>query len=209
MKSMILGAAVLVAFASFASAQMGDQDSDEKGYQENNGAMMGQTGGSMSDANVAAMIKAIDEGEVKEAKIAKKRAKSKDVKKFAEMMIRDHGQNQQRLASLEKKIGVQPQSNDEVADLKSSVDDASQSLESETGSDFDQKYVDDMVDQHQKALKKLDNAIANNAGRNERLGEFLKKTRDTVKKHLDAAQKLQSQSGGGMNSNEGGENGGQ
>jgi putative membrane protein len=190
MKSIVIGTALVFAAAGIAAAQPG-QTSDQGQMSERTGAEA--MGGGMSDANLAAMIKTINDGEIKEAKIAEKHARNKKVKSYAKMMIKDHGANNQKVASVSKRLGLQPAQDQETASLEQETRENARTLEGQSGEDFDKAYMDQMVKDHTKALQKLDDAIGNNAGRNEQLAELLKKTRQTVSHHLDEAKKVQSE----------------
>lgn len=187
MKSIVIGTALIAAAAGIAAAQPG-QTSDQK---QMTGAEA--MGGAPVDAGLAATLKAVNDGEIKESKIAEKNARNKSVKRFAKMMIKDHSANNSELASVSKRIGLQPAPDQETASLKQQAQENARTLEGQSGEDFDKAYIDQMVKDHTAALQKLDDAIGNNAGRNEQLDGLLKKTRQKVSQHLDEAKKLQSE----------------
>lgn len=212
MKNVMVAAMVVALAAGAALAQGGNNTGYDQSQQQNQmnpsdtGSQTNPTGtsgtsatgmtGSMSDANLAAMVKAINEQEVKEGKVAEKKAQSQAVKKFARMMVREHGQNNREIVAISKRIGLQPAENSDITAMKDQGKSDVQALESSSGADFDKTYVDQMVKGHQDALQKLDQAIANNQGRNADLSSFLSKTRQAVSRHLEMAQRLQSQLGG-------------
>lgn len=197
MKSMLIGTVLAAAAAGFAAAQPG-QTSDQSNQSQTSDQMNQRTGaeamsGASNDSNLAAMIKAVNDGEIKQSKIAEKNSKNKAVKRFAKMMIKDHGANNNELASVSKRIGLQPTPDQETASLKDEAQKNARTLEGQSGEDFDKAYVDQMVKDHTNALQKLDDALGNNAGRNEQMDGLLKKTRQKVSQHLDEAKKLQSE----------------
>jgi len=212
MKNVMVAAAAVALAATTAFAQSGNTGYDQSQQPNQQSEQQGQTGtpsdtsntsasgmgmtGSMSDANLAAMLKAIDQHEVREGKMAEKKAKSSSVKKFARMMVRDHGQNEKQIAQVSKRIGLQPAENSDITAMKDQAKSDVQALEGQSGQDFDRTYIDQMVKGHQQALQKIDQAISNNAGRSSELSSLLTKTRQTVANHLQEAQRIQSELGG-------------
>ncbi len=209
MKNLMVAAALVAVTTGVAFAQGGntgyDQSQQQPQQQQNTTNAQGMTG-NMSDANLTAMLKAINDHEVREGKMAEKKTKSPAVKKFARMMIREHGQNNKEISSISKRIGLQPSANEDVTALKDQAKSDAQALESQTGAEFDKAYVDQMVKGHQDALQKLDQAIAGNQGRNSELSTFLTKTRQAVSRHLEMAQRLQNEVSGSTQGSQGTEN---
>jgi len=209
MKKLMTAACVMVAACAVAMAQGSTNDQsgavNQNGSTNQTGSMdktSGQTAqqsmmtGAVDDAHLTAMIKAVNEGEIKAGRLAEKKAKSKDVKSFARMMIKEHTQNNSEIAAVSKRIGLQPTENDQITSMKDDMKKDMEGLQGQSGEDFDKQYVDQMVTDHQKALDQLNKALQNNQGRNEQVDGLLKKTIQAVQKHLDHAQKLQAQLGG-------------
>jgi putative membrane protein len=202
MKTMIL-TVVLAGGAALALAQPGTRG-DATGGREMSDMSGAQDMGAGSDASLAATIKAINDGEIKQSKMADKRARSKEVKSFAKMMVRDHTQNNTEIAQVSKRIGLQPTEDSGVLAMKQQAQQSAQALESESGGDFDRAYIDQMVKDHEDALKKLDEANKANGGeRDPQFENLLRKTRLAVNGHLEEAKRIQSQLGSSGRSTEG------
>jgi putative membrane protein len=143
----------------------------------------------LSDGQIAKVLVTLDAGEIKIAKIAKRKTRNNDVKDFAKMMIDQHKQNKQDTQKLAKK-----------EDLKLADSDLNQSLQDECeasgkelkkSASFDKDYADLQVSMHQKALDILDKTLIPQA-KNAALRTHLESTRTTVSTHLDDAKALQS-----------------
>jgi putative membrane protein len=117
--------------------------------------------------------------EVAASKMAEKSATSKDVKDFAKMLAADHTALDQKVKAAGGKDVTAPTT---PADTSA--------LEGKTGKDFDKAYVDAMVADHQKAIAMFENASKNAS--TDKAKKIASDTLPALRKHLDAAQKLQS-----------------
>lgn len=119
-------AAVALLFSSPALAQ-GDKPSDPQ------------------IAHIAYTAGVID---ISAAKQAVKKAKSKDVKAFAEDMMRDHEAVNQQALALVKKLNVTPEDNDTSRTLSKQASDKLAELDKLDGAAFDKAYVANEVAYH-------------------------------------------------------------
>ena len=121
--------------------------------------------------------------EVEIGKLAAQKAKSGDVRKFAEHMVRDHTSNNRELEKIATKQNVAlPKDLDaEHAALRDKL----ASLKDEA---FDKAYIDAMCEDHQK----MDDLLKSSAGSvsSDELRTYIKKTTPTVEAHLREANKL-------------------
>jgi len=121
--------------------------------------------------------------EVALGKLALSKTSNESIKKFAQMMVDDHGKANDELKGIAKQKNITlPDSVD--ADHKQKMAD----LEKKHGRDFDKAYVDAMIDGHKKTLD-LMNKEAKDAKDGD-LKAFAVKTASTVKMHLDAIEKI-------------------
>ncbi|MCA1476042.1 DUF4142 domain-containing protein [Bradyrhizobium sp. NBAIM08] len=86
--------------------------------------------------------------DINAAKQAQKKAKSKDVKAFAEDMLRDHEAVNKQALALVKKLNVTPEDNDTSKALSKQAADKLAELEKLDGVAFDKAYVDNEVAYH-------------------------------------------------------------
>ncbi len=95
------------------------------------------------------MTKAAQDGmaEVKLATMAKDKAQNADVKKFAQKMIEDHTKANAELKELANKKNIAL-----PADVNEDQKEMADELAKLSGKEFDEKYVEMMVDAHEKSV---------------------------------------------------------
>jgi len=121
--------------------------------------------------------------EVALGKLALTKTSNSDIKKFAQMMVDDHGKANDELKQVAQKKNISlPPTVD--AEHQAKLD----SLGKLSGASFDIAYVNLMVDGHEKTLTLMQDE-ANN-GKDADLKAFAAKTAPVVKTHLDAINKI-------------------
>lgn len=125
-------------------------------------------------------VKAANGGmfEMELAKMAQQKATNKDVKDFAAMMMKDH------MAASEELKAIAARKNITLPttlgkDAQEDVDE----LTKLTGTEFDKKYVDAMVEDHKDDVKLFQEASI--TGQDPELKAFASKTLPTLQKHLE------------------------
>lgn len=175
-------AAVLVLVAGAARAdQAKDQGKDEKKP-------------ALTEAELQAMAKLhhANTMEIDMGKLGAERAKSPDVKSYANRMTRDHKKADGKLMALAKKHGVTLQAPTPKDDAEKRQMDEQMAtmtkLRSLEGEAFDREYMAAMVKDHAAALQLVSDTRtqAKDAG----LLSFLKGVQPVIQQHYDAAQKL-------------------
>jgi putative membrane protein len=124
-----------------------------------------------------------DMAEVETGKLAAQKASSPEVKKFAQQMVDEHGKGLSEGEALARSKGMQPPS----APSKKHQS-AMKKLESMSGEEFDQAYMQQMVKDHEDTLKKL-RAAAKDAKDPEVKAAATKKE-PIVSQHLEMARSL-------------------
>jgi putative membrane protein len=154
----------------------------------------------MSDGDIAQITTVVNQGEIQQAQLARARARNPEVRQFAEHMIQQHQQMLQSQTQLTGRIGVTPSENDTSRRLNLEGQTTMQSLQSQTGDDFDRQYIDAQVRQHQQVLQTLDSQLIPNA-QNPQFRQALSDARNMVQQHLDEARRIQQNTGraGAMN----------
>lgn len=122
--------------------------------------------------------------EVELGKLALQKSQNADVKKFAQMMITDHGKTNSELKTLTaKKNVVLP------TEMSSSQKSMMEDLGKLTGAEFDKKYVKTMVDDHEEDVDLFeDNSDNSDAD----IKAFATKTLPTLKSHLQMIKGIES-----------------
>jgi putative membrane protein len=121
--------------------------------------------------------------EVELAKLALQKSQNADVKKFAQMMVTDHTKANDELKALAAKRNVVLPT--DIGSHKSTLDD----LTKLSGADFDKKYVEAMVEDHEEDVDLFEDNTDNSDAD---IKAFTTKTLPTLKSHLESIKKIQS-----------------
>jgi len=156
-------------------------------------AMAAETasGAALNDGQIAKVVMTVDEGEIDASEMALKKTKNSQVKDLAKMMVDQHKQNKKDTKSVVSKNKLDTKDSEVYETVKENNKAVAKDLKDADKNAFDKKYVDDMVDGHQKALALLDDKLIP-AAQNSALKDHLNKTRTAVQTHLDHAKQLQS-----------------
>jgi putative membrane protein len=145
-----------------------------------------------TDPQIAAIVVAANQVDIDAAKVAKSKAKSADVKEFANTMIRDHEASNKQAKALVKKLKVKPEESETSKSLKAGGKENVAKLKKLKGAEFDKAYVEHEVAYHEKVLDAVNNTLIPNA-QNPELKSLLEKTAPVLQAHLEHAKKLQGE----------------
>ena len=148
--------------------------------------------GGWSPASIVGYTVAVDSGEVQLGRLAEKKAKNPAVKAFAREMVTDHSAMLKGDHSLGTKLSTKWDSTaDNVGDVLNHTRDEIKDLtDKAAGADWDGDYIDKMIDDHQSALDKLQDAAKNTTDANVRAA--LEKATGKVQEHLTKAQDIKN-----------------
>jgi putative membrane protein len=121
--------------------------------------------------------------EVKAGELAKDRAKSDAVKKFAEQMVSDHDKANKDLMDLASKKGIRV-SKDMREQERTPID----TLSKLKGPAFDAEFLRQQVTAHKEAVSLFEQE--SKKGKDEDLRSFAEKTLPTLREHLKEVTKL-------------------
>ena len=121
--------------------------------------------------------------EIATGKLAQSKGQSQEVKDFAKHMIEDHTRMLKEGEQLGAKKGLTP-----PKELKKEHQQASAKLEKLSGEEFDRAYAKQMVDDHQKALKLVQDTAKN--AKDAELKAMAEKATPEIQKHLEMAKGL-------------------
>ena len=144
----------------------------------------------IDNADAAAMkqLAQANLNEIESGKAAASKAQNAEVKQFAQKMVTDHQQMLQELQSLAKAKGVAlPQS----ASLKEKAQ--GKLAERASGADFDKKYMEEMVKEHQKDVQDTQNVAAK--AKDPDFKRAVEKAHAKIQEHLQLAQSIASKTG--------------
>lgn len=139
----------------------------------------------LTDTEIAGVTDAANSSEIEQAKIAERKAKNPEVKRFAGMMLTHHQRAQTELAKLGIKKADSPVSIQLDTASASTVD----LLKNSTG-DFDRVYIDSQVEAHRNVIALIDAQLLPNA-KEPSLRAYLQKIRVQVEAHLQQAEREQ------------------
>ena len=116
------------------------------------------------------------------------------VKKYGEMLVKDHSTADKELTAMAKKKGlakipaVTPATEEEKAEMKAQHESMA-GLKKLKGADFDREYLRMMVEGHDKELAKSDVFLA--SAQDADLKTTLEARKTSLQRHADAARELQ------------------
>jgi putative membrane protein len=142
-----------------------------------------------TDPQIAAIVVTANQVDIDAGNLALKKSGSKDVKAFAQTMVRDHTGVNQAAVDLVHKLNVTPESNATSESLKQGGDENLAKLKGLSGKAFDKAYIDHEVAYHQAVLDAMDKTLIPDA-KNAELKALLVKVRPAFVAHLDHAKHL-------------------
>jgi putative membrane protein len=97
--------------------------------------------------------------DIEAAKLALKMSKNKDVRAFAENMVKDHETVNKMALDLVKKLGVTPEDNDTSKSLSKGADAQRAKLAKLSGAAFDKAYIENEVAYHKTVNGALETVL--------------------------------------------------
>jgi putative membrane protein len=189
-KTLAYGTAVLALSVAPLLAQAGSTGSSSAtGTNQTAGSQAGSTtrssgsSAATSSADHSFVMEAARGGlaEVELGNLAKQKAQSEDVKKFADRMVQDHSKANDELKSLARTKNITL-----PTDLDSKDKATKDRLSKLSGSAFDRAYMQDMVTDHKKDVS--DFRKESQSGKDPEVKAFASKTLPTLEEHLQLAQ---------------------
>ncbi len=150
-----------------------------------------EPGGVPTDPQIAAIVVTANQVDIDAGTLARTKAKSADVKTFAQLMITDHRGVNKAATELVQKLHVTPVSSPTSESLQTGGDGNLAALKKFSGSAFDKAYVDHEVAYHEAVISALDKTLIPSA-QNAELKALLVKVRPAFVAHLEHAKHLQA-----------------
>ena len=123
------------------------------------GGALAQGGAKPTDPQIAHIAYTAGQLDIEAAKQAIGKSKNKDVRAFAEDMVRDHTAVNKQALDLAKKLKVTPQDNDTSKALTKQAADKRAELAKLSGAAFDKAYIDNEVAYHKTVNGALENTL--------------------------------------------------
>ena len=123
------------------------------------GIAAAQQGAKPNDAQIAHIAYTAGNIDVAAAQQALKKSKNKQIRAFAQDMVRDHTAVNNKALALVKKLHVTPEDNPTSQALKKQADDTRAQLAKMNGPEFDKAYIQNEVTYHQTVNGALQNTL--------------------------------------------------
>ena len=145
----------------------------------------------LDDPTIVAIFDAANSWDIETSQVALKKSKNKDVRAFAEMMVKDHTAVRKLGRDLAAKLKVTP--TPPGKDFALAVDHASamKTLASATGAAFDKAYIDHEVWYHQAVIDAVTKELLP-ATKNAELRDLENKVAPNFVAHLAAGKNVQA-----------------
>jgi len=144
----------------------------------------------LTDAQIAKVLVAVDQGEIDQAKVAQKKSKNPKVKKFAQHMIQQHTKSKQKSTKLAKKAKLAPEDSSVAAVLTGKATAQLDSLKTADAATIDGLYLSGQAEQHKEVLELVNKQLIPSA-QHEGLKALLGEVKTMVEEHTAEAKLLQ------------------
>ncbi|WP_437293446.1 DUF4142 domain-containing protein [Sorangium sp. So ce426] len=145
----------------------------------------------ISDGALAKVISAANDVEISLAMIARKQARSREVKDFAREMIEAHTQGDSRLSALLRRLRIKAEPTRASAMIAGHSSILAAYLQKQPAEKFDQTYMAIQVRMHAHAVRMLDEQAIPRV-KNRELKQEIQRIRDDAASHLKRAQAIQA-----------------
>ncbi len=145
----------------------------------------------LTDPEIASVAVTANQIDVDYGKIALKKSKNAELRKFAQTMIDDHTSIIAQAVALAKKLGVTPKDNAVTQSLLDGAKTTTKTLNSKKGKDFDKAYIDNEVGYHEAVISTIKNVLIPET-QNAELKDLLQSVMPLLNHHLEMAKMAQS-----------------
>lgn len=152
--------------------------------------------GALTDPQIAAIVVAANQVDIDAGNLAIAKAKSADVKAFAQTMVTDHTAVNKAAVDLVTKLKVTPEESDASKGLTTGGVANREALGKLDGDAFDKAYVDNEVAYHKAVIGVLESQLIPSAT-NAELKSTLVGVKPAFDAHLKHAESIQAQLAGG------------
>lgn len=128
-------------------------------------------------------VSRLNEKELVLSRQAAERATHPEVKAFAAEMVREHTAAHQEFSTIASRKGFTPD-----AETRMELQKMQQKWTEKTGNDYDEAYVEAMIDAHQETIDALENGVDS---KDTDVASFSQKMLTKVRSHLQRAEQLE------------------
>ena len=172
---------------------------NDKGYPDQNNVTGGyyitrsnmkEENTKLTDAEVAATMIAVNQTDIKYAKLAKSKSKNADVLNIADTMINSHQMIIDQTNALTKKLNIVPRDNPLTTQMNIDGEATRKSLKKMSDDAFDKAYVENEIKTHESVINMVQNQLIPQT-QNSELKTLLQQAIPILKAHLDEARTIQ------------------
>jgi putative membrane protein len=145
----------------------------------------------LTDAQISGVLATFNSNELQQGRIALKRARSKDVRDFARVLIAHHEKASNDTRALETRVGLVPQTSIPTSDLRSSNSELVVALTESKRSEFDRAFIAAQIGNYEEILAVFDARLMP-AAKNGELAALLETLRPVLQSHLERALDVQA-----------------
>lgn len=142
------------------------------------------------NGEILAILMTVDNNEIAIAKETLTKEMTPAIKKYAEMLEKQHTQNLNKAMEVSKKTGIAPVDTETVKSLQQDGAKGLATLSGLNGKEFDNAFINAMVSGHTAVLKMIDDTLLTNAS-NPAIKKFVQETRPHIAFHLKAGEVIQ------------------
>ena len=150
----------------------------------------------LTDDQILYVLHAANLGEMEQARMAEKKAKNARVKRFAGMMLKDHGEADSKGNDVAKKVRASLTPSEPSNRLENDAKHLSAVMSNQNGADFDRSYMNAQVKEHRAVLDMIDRELLPAVTAPE-VKELVQTVRAKVEGHLQEAEQILKGLGGG------------
>jgi putative membrane protein len=145
----------------------------------------------VSDGNIVAIVLAANNTDLSYARLAPARARSADVKAFAQRMTTDHMILNAKVNDIALRNDITAEENEASLDFRDHSAERRDILRELDGARFDSTYAANEIQYHTELLASINTVLAPNA-RNSELREFVSLLKPAVSAHLAHAEQMRA-----------------
>lgn len=145
----------------------------------------------LSVPEITSILSMTDSAEILPSNLALEKSQNELVRAYAQRMINDHGMLEDSLHAMMRRENITPAPNQLSQQLHHWTEGAVQRLQGLSGAEFDQAYMQAMVQSHQEALSMVDNQVLPATQDQELRMAITQQVRPLIVSHLEQAQQIQ------------------
>jgi len=146
--------------------------------------------GKLNDGEILQIVVTANQGDIENGELARKKASNKQVRAFANRMIKERTDLNKEAKVIVAKLKKPTEESTISKDMKADGTNTQDHLRNLNGSEFDKAYIDAEIKHNQKLIDVADNTLLPNV-KDEALKALLTKVRPALAAHIELAKTIQ------------------